>query len=285
VTMSDQTSPDLAVRPPARHRDAASRLRWVKRHLAWLFWVCAAVLAPWVVSLYLTQVKVAQAHQVRLLGVGLILAMMAGLLLTAWTYSRGHPRSVLAASFTAASAFICAWFRALTQAGASHWPGAVPVMLAVVAVVVVLCVTVIRDQLCARARSRWLPAALAIVAVALIPSLVVLLTMTPALQTAHHLKLAWTGLDVFEIVALASTGFALQRRPGIAAIPATVTGALLVCDAWLNIIPSIGWAFYEGIAMAFVELPLAALSFWVALHASNCTYRAAPVRGSEAAAA
>jgi len=268
--MSDQTSPDLAVRPPARRRTVSTRLRWVGQHLAWLYWACAIVLTPWIVYLYLTQAKVGQAHQVRLLGVGLILAMMAGLLLTAWTYHRGRAQAVVAASFTAASAFICGWFRALTQAGASHWPGAVPIVLAVVTAVVVLCVLVIRRRLAGLPPARWLPVALTVMALALIPSLVVLLTRAPALQTAHHLKLAWTGLDVFEVLALAWTAFALQRRPRIAAIPATITCALLVCDAWLNIIPSVGWAFYSGIAMAFIELPLAALSLWVALNVPKC---------------
>ena len=50
----------------------------------------------------------------------------------------------------------------------------------------------------------------------------------------------------------------------VAAVTAAVTSALLVCDAWINIIPAHGAAFWEAIAMAFVELPLAALSFWVA---------------------
>jgi hypothetical protein len=45
---------------------------------------------------------------------------------------------------------------------------------------------------------------------------------------------------------------------------ATIAGTLIVCDAWINIVPATGAAFYEAIAMAFVELPLAGLSFWVA---------------------
>ena len=95
------------------------------------------------------------------------------------------------------------------------------------------------------------------------------LTVVPQVQTAHHLRVAWTGLDVSEVLALAATGFALQRRPAVAAVPATITGTLLLGDAWLNIIPSTGMALYEGIGMAFVEVPLAALSFWVAAHVSR----------------
>ena len=124
-------------------------------------------------------------------------------------------------------------------------------------------------ELSARAHARWLPIALTLAALAFVSSLVVVLTVVPKVQTAHHLRVAWTGLDVFEVLALAATGFALQRRPAIVAIPATVTGTLLLADAWLNIIPSTGMARYEGIVMAFLEVPLAALSFWVAAHASR----------------
>lgn len=249
---------------PGASNDHAGRIRWGERHLKWLFWACAAGLAPWVVYLYLAQVPRAPAHQIRLLAVGLILAMIAGILLTAWMYSRGFSLSVMAASFAATAAFICAWFRALTQAGGSNWAGSIPTFLAVVVTIVVLCVIVIRRELSASAHARWLPIALTIAALTLVPSLVVVLAVVPAVQTAHHLRVAWTGLDVFEVLALASTGFALQRRPAIAVIPATITGTLLLCDAWLNIIPSAGAARSEGIVLAFVELPLAALSFWVA---------------------
>jgi hypothetical protein len=240
------------------------RLAWAERHLQWLFWACAAVLTPWVVFLFVTQVPRAEAHKIGPLAAGLILAIIAGLLLTAWTYHRGSPLSVMAASFTATATFISAWFRALTQTGGSHWAGAIPLFLAMVVVIVGLCVLVIRRDFAAGAAVRWVPIAATVAALALVPTLVVVLTVVPAAQTAHHLKLAWTGLDVFEVVALAATGFALQRRSAMTAVPATVAGTLLVCDAWINIIPVTGAAFYEAIAMAFVELPLAGLSFWVA---------------------
>ncbi len=245
-----------------------SRMAWAERHLQWLYWACAVALTPWVAFLFVTQVRRAEAHQIGPLAAGLILAMMAGMLLTAWTYYRGSPWSVMAASFTAAAAFISAWFRALTRTGGTHWAGPVPVFLAVIAVVTIiwLCVFVIQRDFAGRPPppARWLPIVLAVAALALVPTLVVVLTVIPGVQTAHHLKIAWTGLDVFEVVALATTGFALQRRSAMTAVPATITGALLVCDAWINIVPATGAAFYEAVAMAFVELPLAALSFWVA---------------------
>jgi len=246
----------------------SGRISWAERHLQWLYWVCAAALTPWVAFLFVAQVRRAEAHQIGPLAAGLILAMMVGILLTAWTYHRGSPRSVMAASFTAAAAFISAWFRALTRTGGTHWAGPVPIFLAVVAVVTIigLCVLVIQRDFSARPPppARWLPIVLAAAALALVPTLVVVLTVVPGVQTAHHLKIAWTGLDVFEVLALAATGLALQRRSALTAVPATITGTLLVCDAWINIVPATGAAFYEAIAMALVELPLAGLSFWVA---------------------
>jgi hypothetical protein len=246
--MHDQSSPDATMPAPARPDGAVTHIPWVDRHLQWLFWACAAGLAPWVVFLSLSQVPRAQAHKIHLLA--------------------GLSRSVLAASFAATATFISAWFRTLTQAGGSNWAGSIPTFLVIVVMIVGLCVIVIRSELSARVHPRWMPVALAIGALVLVPSLVVVLTVVPKVETAHHLRVAWTGLDVFEVLALAATGFALQRRPAIVVVPATITGTLLLCDAWLNIIPTTGVAFYEGIVMAFIELPLAAISFSVAARAS-----------------
>ena len=200
---------------------------------------------------------------------GLILAIIGGLLLTAWTYRRGLPQAVMAASFTATATFNSVRFRLITRAGGPHWAGSIPVLLTLGVVVVALCAFVITDKFSARPAARWLPAALTAAALGLVPFLAVDLTVLPAVQTAHRLQLAWTGLDMFEALALSATGFALHRRSAIAVIPATITGTLLVSDAWINITPSTGPALYEAIAMAFLEIPLAAVSFWVAARTSS----------------
>jgi hypothetical protein len=256
--------------PEIRERDL-TRDRGI-RYLTWFYWAGAAGLAPWIVYLFLSQVKRAPTHQLHILTVGLILAMMLGLLVTAWLYSRDSWLSVMAASFAATVTFISAWFRILTRAGASTWAGSIPTFLAVVTAIVVLCVITIRTELGllrARPAARWLPLALAIAALALVPSLVLVLTVEPTAQIAQHLRLAWTGLDVFELLAMAHTGRALHRRSATAVVPATVTGTLLVCDAWINVISSNAAGRFEGIALAFVEVPIAALSFWVASRAPS----------------
>jgi hypothetical protein len=251
--------------------EPAELVRWEQRYLKWLYWAGAAGLAPWIVYLYLVQVPSAPTHQVHILAIGLIAAMMAGIGTTAWAYWRGLAPAVIAASFTATAAFISAWFRATTHSSGSNWSGSVPVFCIVAAAIVALCVTVVRQirrelpaPAAGRVRARWLPAALLAAALALVPSIVVVLTVVPQVQIAHHLPLAWTGLDVCEFLALGATGFALHRRAACTSVPATITGALLLCDAWINIIPTTGMARAEAIVLAFVEVPMAALSFWIA---------------------
>ena len=83
------------------------------------------------------------------------------------------------------------------------------------------------------------------------------------------LSLQPTGLDVFEFLAMGATGFALHRRLATAVVPAAITGTLLVCDAWINVVPANAVARPEAFAMAFVEIPLAGLSFWTAARVAN----------------
>ena len=254
-------------------RQYPGSVRWEQRYLKWLYWAGAAGLAPWIVYLYFSQAPSAPTREVHILAVGLILAVMAGVLVTAWLYARSFCWALMAASFTATTAFISAWFRTLTRSGGAHWSESVPVFLAVAAAIVVLCIAAINSELAARSgrgtRLRWLPTALAIGALALVPSLVIVLVVVPPVQIAHHLPVAWTGLDVCELLALAGTGLALHRRTALTVIPASITGTLLLCDAWINIIPAAGMARTEAIVLAFVEVPLALLSFWVAARAAR----------------
>jgi hypothetical protein len=245
----------------------------LERRLTWLYWAAAAGLAPWIVYLYFAQVPSAVTHMVHVLAVGLLLALVAGVLVTARAYRRSSALTVLVATFTGTATFISAWFRALTRSAGSSWNGSLPYFLTVAAIIVGLCGYAVRSQLAAPApggdRGRWVPAALAIAAVALVPSLVIVLTVVPPVQLAHHLPLAWTGLDVLELLALAATGLALHRQSAVTAVPATITGTLLLCDAWINVIPTTGMARAEAIVLAFVEVPLAALSFWIAARAAR----------------
>jgi hypothetical protein len=240
------------------------------RYLKWVYWAAAAGLAPWVVYLYLTQVPRALAHQLRVLVFGIILVTILGALVSAWMYSRRSSLTVMVATYTATTAFISIWFRLLTRGGGSNLGESRPVFVVAAGIVVLLCVIVIASSRPSRrkSRARWLPIVLVIAALGLIPSLAIALIVSPDMRIEHHLKIAWTGLDVFELVAMAVTGLELHRRSASVVVPVTITGALLLCDAWINIIPVQGATRMQAIAFAFLEVPLAILSLWIALQVS-----------------
>ena len=87
---------------------------------------------------------------------------------------------------------------------------------------------------------RWITAILALVAVALVPWTLWLTFSLPSKHVTHHYDLAWVGFDV----ALA---------------------AMLVCDAWFDVVTSTSGERLEAILQAgLAELPLAALCALVA---------------------
>ena len=247
------------------------RICCTHQNLKWIYWAAAAALAPWIVYLYLTQIPRALAHQLRILVIGIILVTILGVLVTAWMYARRFSLTVMAATYTATTAFISVWFRILTRSGGSNLGESRPVFMVAAGIIFLLCVIVIAAFRPSnrRAQARWLPIVLVAAALTLVPSLAIALIVRPDVRIEHHLQIAWTGLDVFELLAMAVTGLALHRRSAGVVIPATITGALLLCDAWINITPVRGAARTQAIAFAFVEVPLAFLSLWIALQVSR----------------
>lgn len=113
---------------------------------------------------------------------------------------------------------------------------------------------------------RWAGTLFAVCAVVLLPWIVVLAVTLPSRQLSPHYALAWSGFDVMEFVALALTaGSALRRSPYLATV-APWSAALLVADAWFDVMTSpTGPDRLEAIAMALlIELPLAATCLWLA---------------------
>jgi hypothetical protein len=95
----------------------------------------------------------------------------------------------------------------------------------------------------------------------------------PAQAVAHEWKLAWIGLDVAEAAGLLVVTWA-ARRPRETLIPAAiVTGTLLACDAWFDVILSWGTSDWRWSALSAVavELPLATLLFAAARQMTKTT--------------
>jgi hypothetical protein len=81
---------------------------------------------------------------------------------------------------------------------------------------------------------------LLVCAVGLIPWTVFLGFSLPGKYDARHWKLLWAGFDVVLLCVLGYAGWAAWFRRQILATTAIVAGTLLLCDAWFDIITSIG---------------------------------------------
>src|SRR2546423_15012939 len=79
-------------------------------------------------------------------------------------------------------------------------------------------------------------------------------------------------------LALPSTAVMVARRSPFAEVTATITGTLLCCDAWFDVLTSRGvFDITQAAASAvLVELPLAGLCFWMARNFAHAVEVARP---------
>ncbi|MET7698939.1 hypothetical protein [Streptomyces sp. NPDC005485] len=119
-------------------------------------------------------------------------------------------------------------------------------------------------------RRRWPGMALIGFGLALLPWLLVLAAALPTAPSVPHWSAAWVGLDALEALGLTATGALLLRRDPRHPLTAAATAALLIVDAWFDIVTSArGAELAAAIAMAAVaELPMAALC--VVLATASC---------------
>jgi hypothetical protein len=78
---------------------------------------------------------------------------------------------------------------------------------------------------------------------------------------ATHWRFAWVGFDVILLTAFALTGWAIWRGRQVVIACMLVTGTLLLCDAWFDVVLDLGTSgIWESLASAvLVELPMAFL--------------------------
>ena len=112
----------------------------------------------------------------------------------------------------------------------------------------------------------WVAVAFLVLTLGLVPWTIWLFFALPDDHLAQHWYLAWGGFDVGLMVALGLLAISLLRRSAFAGIAAAVSGTLLVCDAWFDCVTSRGTGeLAQSVALALlVELPLAAVCFWIA---------------------
>lgn len=124
----------------------------------------------------------------------------------------------------------------------------------------------------------WTALILALFGLGLIPWAVYLFVTLPPDYTANHWWLAWGGFDVALIAVMLITAVAVARRSAYAEMAATVAGTLLVCDVWFDVLTSRGASDLTQaiLGAVFVELPLAALCFWMASNLARAIETARP---------
>jgi hypothetical protein len=104
----------------------------------------------------------------------------------------------------------------------------------------------------------------AVVACVVLAAWIVVLVLTLHRDfTATHWRLAWVGFDIVELTGFALTGWALWRGRQIAIACLLVTGTLLCCDAWFDVILDLRTSgIWLSVASAvIIELPIAFLLF------------------------
>jgi hypothetical protein len=118
---------------------------------------------------------------------------------------------------------------------------------------------------------RWAALFLAAAAAGLAPWTLYLTYTLPARHVTHDWNVAWAGFDVALASALVATAVGVRVRAAWLEAAAAVSTALLVADAWFDIVlAGSGSERLEAILLAVVvELPLALFCLWIALNAER----------------
>jgi hypothetical protein len=124
---------------------------------------------------------------------------------------------------------------------------------------------------------RWASWLFGLVVVFLIPWTVYLTLTLPARHVTYRYDLAWVGFDVGLIAAFLATTWAAFRGSKWLVPLAAVTGTMLLCDAWFDIVTSRGGGeLWEAVGEAAAgEIPLAAVCGFIVYDAE--TFLAATV--------
>jgi hypothetical protein len=121
----------------------------------------------------------------------------------------------------------------------------------------------------------WVAPAFAILAIGTVPWGVYLAITLPHRATAVHYRSVWVGFDLGLIVVLLITAYyAWRGRPRVA-LPATAAATMLVVDAWFDVLttPRTMDLVVAVVLAVVVELPLAGICLWIALHAEQVVER------------
>lgn len=120
----------------------------------------------------------------------------------------------------------------------------------------------------------WVAPLFAVLGVATVPWTVYLSMTLPQHARITTYRTAWVGFDVILVIALLATAHAAWRGHWGVGLVASATATLLVVDAWFDVTTSSSVEFVSAMLSAvLVELPLALLCTWIALHVDRFVNR------------
>ncbi|HWE68845.1 MAG TPA: hypothetical protein VG205_00710 [Acidimicrobiales bacterium] len=131
---------------------------------------------------------------------------------------------------------------------------------------------------------RWIVRFLALCCLGLVPWTIGLAVTLPRSYLVGNWPLAWTGFDLILLGCLSTTAWALWRERQVAVPAAMITSALLLCDAWFDIITAHGGrCLAVSVATAVVaEVPIAILLGVISVRLQQAGVRVARGSGPEA---
>jgi hypothetical protein len=246
-------------------REPSARGIWQWRWALLIYWGGAAVLAIWIIILLVEQPARGYTDHPAVVGGGIVLFFAAGAVSTGVLYQRRSALALIAATVTTTVTFITAWFNltVFIHHLAHQFIYSliyVPEMLFLAWVAV----RVLRAATAGGSLPRWVPWICFAVPVLILPWSFAVLISLPAILEVHRLRVAWTGLDLFELTAMIAIGVFIRHDSPKLAVGAAALGALLCCDAWFDVLTSTGIDQLLGLALAAVELPLAMYSLVLA---------------------
>ncbi len=118
--------------------------------------------------------------------------------------------------------------------------------------------------------ARWAGPAFLAFSLILLPWIVYLGLTLPSHQVVADFHIAWVGFDILLMLVLACTGYFALRRSRYLGPAAAAVAAMLVVDAWFDVVTSPPGQRMLAIVLAVgVELPLAMVCVWLSYHSEQ----------------